>query len=84
MSSHRLEMYATYLPRRHPFQLPNRRQTAQNPSEFDVVLDLFNTSLEIPERHVMRIRHLILMEDDRSSGIYARREYKCHHGYPRL
>jgi hypothetical protein len=43
-------MYATYLPRRHPFQLPNRRQTAQNPSEFDVVLDLSDTSLEIPER----------------------------------
>ena len=31
---------AKYLPRRHPLQLSNRRP---NPSEFDMVLDLFDT-----------------------------------------
>jgi len=41
---------AKYLPRRHPHQLSDRRQTVQNPSEFDMVLDLFNTISENPEK----------------------------------
>ena len=41
---------AKYLPRRHPLQLSNRRQTVQNPSEFDVVLDLFDTVNGNPEK----------------------------------
>ena len=47
-----LKMYAkaTYLPRRHPFQLSHRCQTTQNPGEFDVVLDLFDTVIRSPER----------------------------------
>ncbi len=73
-----------YLPRRHPFQLPNRCQTVQYPGEFNMVLDLFDTPLEIPRDSVMRICHLILMENDRSLGIYARRKYKGYHGHPRL
>ena len=28
--------------------------------------------------------HLILMENDDVFGIYARREYECHHGRPRF
>jgi hypothetical protein len=44
---------AKYLPRRHPLQLSDRCQTAQNPSEFDVVLDLFDTSMEIPRNSAM-------------------------------
>ena len=41
---------AKYLPRRHSLQLSDRRQTVQNPSEFDVVLDLFDTINGKPEK----------------------------------
>jgi len=75
---------AKYLPRRHPLQLSDRCQTAQNPGEFDMVLDLFDTSMEIPRNSAMRIHHLILMENNRSSGIYTRGKYERHHGCPRL
>jgi hypothetical protein len=75
---------AKYLPGRHPLQLSDRCQTAQNPSEFDMVLDLFDTSMEIPRNSTMRICHLILMENNRSLGINTRRKYKRHHGCPRL
>jgi hypothetical protein len=70
--------------RRHPFQLPNKCQTAQKPSELDMVLDLFDTSLEIPRGRAMQICHFILMKNDRSLGFYARRKYECHHGCPRF
>jgi len=75
---------AKYLPRRHPLQLSDRCQTAQNPSEFDMVPDLFDTSMEILGNSAMRICHLILMENNRSLGIYTRRKYERHHGCPRL
>ena len=75
---------AKYLPRRHPLQLSDRCQTAQNPSEFDMVLDLFDTSVEIPRSSAMRICHLILMENNRPLWIYTRRKYERHHGCPRL
>lgn len=76
---------AKYLPCRHPLQLSNRCQTAQNPSEFDMVLDLFNTSME-KYREIARcgISHLILVENYRFFGIYTRRKYERHHGCPRL
>src|SRR6267154_6836098 len=45
---------AKYLPRRHPLQLSDRCQTAQNPSEFDMVPDLFDTSMENPGNSAMR------------------------------
>ena len=44
---------AKYFPRRHPLQLSNRCQTVQNPSEFDMVPDLFDTSMEIPRNSAM-------------------------------
>ena len=73
-----------YLPRRHPLQLSDRCETAQNPSEFDMVPDLFDTSMGIPRNSAMRICHLILMENNRSFWIYARRKYERHHSCPRL
>ena len=30
------------------------------------------------------VTHLILMKNDGSLGIYARRKYECHHGRPRF
>jgi hypothetical protein len=39
-----------YLPRCHPLQLSDRCQTAQNPSKFDMVPDLFDASMEIPRK----------------------------------
>jgi hypothetical protein len=49
---------AKYLPGRHPLQLSDRCQTAQNQSEFDMVLDLFDTSMEIPRNSVNLSPHL--------------------------
>jgi hypothetical protein len=75
---------AKYLPRRHSPQLSDRCKTAQNPSEFEMVPDLFDTSMEFPRNGAMGICHLILMKNNRSLGIYTRRKYKRHHGCPRL
>jgi hypothetical protein len=75
---------AKYLSGRHPLQLPDRCQTVQNPSEFDMLLDLFDTPMEIPRNSAMRICHLILMENNRSLSIYTRRKYERYHGCPRL
>jgi hypothetical protein len=76
---------AKHLPRRHPLQLSDRCQTVQDPSEFDMVPDLFDTSVENPvETARCGISHLILMENNRSLGIYTRRKYERHHSCPRL
>jgi hypothetical protein len=75
---------ATYLPCRHPLQLSDRCDTAQNPSKLCMILDLFwdvnwgqNDQIELSG-------HLVLMKNDGSLGIYARCKYECHHGCPRF
>ena len=61
---------AKYLPHRHPLQLSDRYQTVQDPREFDMVPNLFDASIEIPRKGMMRISpRLDVMENDRSFGI---------------
>ena len=75
---------AKYLPRRHPFQLSNRRQTVQNPSEFNMVLDLLDTVNGNPEKQ--RGCESLSPHPDRKQPIFGD-PYQMqvrNHGCPRL